>query len=443
MIEILLIFLVNLIYLPGLWYGLITDDEAYHKRVPFNVRRGRIFNQTLHIMVCEYIYMAFGCTPQSFMAAILFAVHPQVVQVPVWIAGRQYGLNALMMLFTITFLPWGGAILFGCINGISPSILFIPLFFLFTKFWYMAPVCIGILLWRTWPNIKQNLTVKVHGDGVYNEALPKDFDLNKWNPLKPILAAKCLWFYFLSVFAPIKSGFYNSWMVTVGAAKNQTAYWYSPNRHFWGGIIVLMGLLITCVYHRSNAIGLGIAVFLLSIGPFLNFITIQQYTSPRFAYLATGGLLVAFCHLLPWHIGICIFPGLFALYLVKLIDVLRVYRKNNMTLMELDSQTFPDNPRLWYFRYEHMLHKGNPVMAFAEATYGLKHNPDDCQLYFGLAVACHMMGKLKDAGLFLDMAEKYMITAERETMKELILEFRRRIAEEIFKIKGGGDVGKD
>jgi hypothetical protein len=230
-------------------------------------------------------------------------------------------------------------------------------------------------------------------------------------------------------------------MVTVGAAKKQTEYWYSKNRHFWGGVIVLLGLLITCAYHSKDAIGLGIGIFLLSIGPFLNFITIQQYTSPRYAYLATAGLLVAFCHLLPPNLGICFFGGLFSFFLYQTYQVFRVYRKNNITLMEIDSQTFPDNPRLWYFRTDHMLHKANPVMAFAEATYGLKHNPEDCQLYFGLAVACHMMGKLKDASMFLDMAEKYMLSAEKETMKGLIIEFRRRIGEELFKI-GGQDVPK-
>jgi hypothetical protein len=424
-----------MIWWPSLRYGLVVDDAAWFKTHPYNVRKGRIFNLTLHVLVCEYIYIAFGCTPAAFMAAILFSVHPQAVQVPVYIGGRQYGLNSLMFLFSWTFAPAGCLILLLCRNGISPMIMFAPAMFLFTKHPWLV-LCAPLLAWRTIKYLRHDIKGKVEGDGVDTEPLPKDFDLDKFTPKKFIIVAKTFWYYTFAALLPVKNGFYNSWLVTLGAAKKHSFYWYSFNRYFWGGLVLICTLLCTWAYNRTNPIGFGIMLFVLSIGPFLNFITVQQFTASRYAYLATAGFLVALVHVLtnimPVNMVCCVVSGLFAFYLYQTVRVLRIYRVNDMTLMEIDSQEFPDNPRLWYFRAGHQLRNHNPVMAFAEGTYGLKHCPDDCQLYFGLACACHMLGKFKDAGAFLDMAEKHMITTERETMKELILDFRRKLVTDMM-----------
>ena len=297
------------------------------------------------------------------MAAILFAVHPQAVQVPVWIGGRQYGLNALMFLFAFAFAPWGCLILVLCQNGISPTILFAPLVFLFTKHWWLAVPCCLVILARTWKFMRHDFTMKVEGDGEFTEALPKDFDLNKFTPRKVIIAAKTFWYYTLAAVLPFKNGFYNSWLVTMGASKQQTAYWYSLNRHFWGGVVLICTLFCTWAYNQMNPIGWGIMLFVLSIGPFLNFITIQQFTAARYAYLATAGLLVALCHLLPYTLPInlvcMVTGGLFAFYVTQTVRVFAVYRKDDLSLMEADSQVFPDNPRLWYFRAGHQLRNQN------------------------------------------------------------------------------------
>ncbi len=105
-----------------------------------------------------------------------------------------------------------------------------------------------------------------------------------------------------------------------------------------------------------------------------------------------------------------------------------------------DSEVFPENPRLWYFRYERMLHKENPIMAWAEAANGLRHLPEDCQLYFGLAVASYDLGDTPGAIHFLKLSEKYMMLTERKNMEALIAVFRERIR--LSEKKGGEDDGR-
>jgi hypothetical protein len=127
--------------------------------------------------------------------------------------------------------------------------------------------------------------------------------------------------------------------------------------------------------------------------------------------------------------GYCILSALWLFYLDRTIRVRKHYAKDNITCITLDSQVYPDNPRLWNYLYEFHLHKNNPVMAWAMAALGLQQNPDDSQLYFGMAVASFSLGDIKAASKFLDMSEKYMILTERKSMKQLIEEFRARIKE--------------
>jgi hypothetical protein len=103
------------------------------------------------------------------------------------------------------------------------------------------------------------------------------------------------------------------------------------------------------------------------------------------------------------------------------------YKKDNITMFILDSQVFPDNPLIWYWRYEHMLHKGNPVMAWAEASYGLKYLPENCQLWFGLSCASFELGDYNATLKFLDTAERFLILSDRKQMLGYIQELRQRV----------------
>ncbi len=424
----LLILLINLIYLPTIWYGLVSDDAQALIERPYNVKRMKSFCVLLHITVAEYIYFAFGANQVSLIAALNFSIHPLTIQVPVWVSGRGYGLNALIFLVVLAFAPFGITAYCFLNKGIS-TLLFTPLLFLFTKYWYIALV-FPVLLWYDYKYIKMNVTSKIKGgDKIFTPVLQEDFQLHKFKWKNLIIVVKTFGYYSLACLLPIKNGFYNSFLTTLGSSKKATDYCYSFNRHFWGGIFAIILMSILWWHNRFNQIGMGIGLFVLSIGPFLNFITVQQLTAPRYAYLPLIGFQVALVGLLTKlpMVNIGILSALFLFYLDRTIRLLPHYKKDNITMIILDSQVFPDNPRLWYFRYEHFLHKNNPVMAWAEATYGLKYLPEDCQLWFGLAVASYELGDMNAAGEFLKTSERFMILAERNNMIGLVNEMRARI----------------
>lgn len=427
MIYPLLILLVNLIYLPAIKYEVINDDATELKLYPYNVRRAKVVSIILHLMTAEFIYLAFGSSQVSFIAALLFSVHPLAIQVPVWKAGSAYGVNALIFLLIKAFAPFSAPLyIVGMLS--TATTLFTPLLFLFTGHWYIAlmfPLLALISYKKIW---KENVEVKKKGNELFSTLT--DFKLSKFAFINLVIVVKTFGYYALACLLPMKNGFYNSFLATLGASHKDTKYWYSFNRHFWGGLFAMILMAVVWWFNKFNFVGMGILLFVLSIGPFLNFITVQQFTAPRYAYLPLIGFQIALVSLifrLPavWQAGIC--GALFIFYLDRTLRVMKHYAKDNITMMELDSQVFPDNPRLWYYRYEHMLHKNNPIMAWAEATYGLKHLPEDCQLWFGLAVASFELGDMNAAGEFLKTSERFMILSDRKNMQSLIAEMRERI----------------
>ena len=437
----LLIILTNFIYLPALKFGLVSDDAAALQAKPFNVGRAKITSVALHLMVAEYIYFAFGCSNAALISALLFSVHPMTVQISCWKSGEHYGLNALVLLLIIAF-PFMFPLY--AFSGLSAgSIICTPFVFLFTQYWYIALV-FPVIAWFGYKKMLPGIVGKVKGNedkGGLTPALPEDFTFHKFKWVNLVLVVKTFGYYSLACLLPIKCGFYNSFLVTLGSSKKETDYWYSLNRHFWGGLFAMVLMATLWWFNKTNFIGMGILIFVTSLAPFLNVITVQQQTAPRYVYLPLIGFMIAFVILLvqlPLIISASVIGALFLFYLDRTIQVMKHYAKDNITMIMLDSQVFPDNPRLWYFRYEHMLHKGNSLMAWAEASYGLKHLPEDSQLWFGLAVASFDLGDMNAATKWLQNAETFMMLTDRQQMKGLIEEMRGRIRvklEEKFKQK--------
>jgi hypothetical protein len=244
MFEYALIFLVNILYIPVIWWkGLVSDDALSMVFNPFNLKEARTCNVILHITVAEYIYIAFGCSPVSLLASILFSIHPQTVQISSYRSGRQYGVNALLFLFALTFAPLGALAYFSYgVNAGCASLVITPFVFLATKFWWLAFLA-PVVFWFSWKQIKRGVDAKIAGPQDFSAPLPQDMGLTEMKPQKLILVVKTFWYYSLAALLPFKNGYYNSFLQTFGMSKKDTDYWYSFNRHFWGGLSV-MGLML-------------------------------------------------------------------------------------------------------------------------------------------------------------------------------------------------------
>lgn len=424
----LFVFLANLIYLPAIWFGVVNDDSAALKLNPYNVKRAKIFSIILHIVVAEYIYIAFGASQASLVAAILFSVHPGNIQIPCWMSGKSYGINALIFLMILTFAPFATPLYF-LSNLSTAAILFTPLIFLFTKYWYIV-LLFPLLVLKSFKGITDNINSKVKSNETFFISMPSAFELYKFEPKKLIIAVKTFGYYALACLLPMKNGFYNSFLTTFGSSKKATAYWYSLNRHFWGGVFAIVLMAAIWWVNKFNFIGMGIMLFVLSILPFLNFVTVQQFTASRYVYLPLVGFQIALANLvflLPLEPRWAIFGALFLFYLDRTLRLMKHYKTNDIDMIILDSQVFPENGRLWYYRTEHMMKKGNPIMAWSEASYGLKYLPEDCQLWFGLACASYELGDFNAASEFNKTAERFMILTERINFKPLIDELKERV----------------
>lgn len=436
MIFRVLIFAVNLIYIPCIWHGLVGDDAINFKLSAFPHRLWKLENILMHMLSAQLIFLAFGSSHIAFTLAMFFSVHPLCVQVPAWVAGRGYGVNALILLLVIAFAPFS-AFLYLFYNASNANLLFSPFLFLFTKHWYVVLI-FPIVAYLTYKPLKSNINTKIKGDGVMITPLPKDFFLHKFKFINLIIVVKTFGYYALMGLLPMKNGFYNSFLVDLGISVKGTRKSYSLNRHFWGGLFAIIYMSILWWFNKTNYIGMGIFIFVSSLIPFLNFITVQQHVAPRYAYVAMIGFHLALSSLIwqsPYpdlYKGL-VLGALFIFYFDRTIKVLQHYSKDTTNLITLDGQVFPDSPRIWYYKYEQMLHKNNPLMAWAEAAYGLRYLPEDCQLWFGLACASFELGDLNAAKMYVDNSEKFMMLADRECMRSVINELKYRINTELEK----------
>ena len=269
-----LIVLLNLLlYWRTLKFKLINDDYAtFHicskapalntfKRIrpygnrtwPVDLKKERIFSIAIHTTVACYIYYAFGMTFYSFIAAILFSMHPAAVQVPAWLSGRHHGWDALMFLIAYAFSPWCAPLLFLSQRG-YPTNFIATLVFAFTRHWYVSLLFPLLAMWHFKP-LRDIIRRKIgrrerqHRLGYDHDEskLTEDFYIHKFHPGRLIIAVKTFGYYALSCLLPLKNGFFNSFLVTMGMSKEHNKYWFSLNRHFWGGLfaIVVMSTLWT------------------------------------------------------------------------------------------------------------------------------------------------------------------------------------------------------
>src|SRR3989338_3893568 len=236
--EYFLILLVNLVYIPCVWYGVVNDDATELKMHPYNVKREKSFNILLHLVVSWLIYAVFG----NFTAGIF--------------------------LSSLTFPPFTALLLLLSDMGISTT-LFTTLVFLWTKHWYAALLFVPLAC-ISYKKVKANIDGKKNGVGIFSAPLPEDFTPQYFRWKNLIIVVKSFGYYSLACLLPIKNGFYNSFLVTIGASEKDNKYWYSLNRHFWGGIFVFILMAAIWWFNKFNFIGMGILVFGLSLIPFLD-----------------------------------------------------------------------------------------------------------------------------------------------------------------------------
>lgn len=320
--EHLIIILLNfIVYSRTLRYGLVVDDINRHKPLgiwqkwfveralkkgkiiaellaywnslhgsvcwKLNQKVERLINIFIHTLCCIMVYEAFGRTQVSFWASILFAVHPANNQVAIWLNGKRYGINTLLVLLMWWLKPWG-ILLYVFTPYWQVNAILSPLLYLTAGYWWTVFALIPLGLFCAF---YKNL---VRGKFMFRiREIPKS-DLKVIHPRKLILFFKTLCYYFVHCLLPIKMSFFHTWLEEYELSPERTRRVYRLDAWFWAGVVLFPSLVFLIYAFWSTPLSWGLLWWLLFTIQWCHFpITVCQSFADRYCYLPLAGLMYA------------------------------------------------------------------------------------------------------------------------------------------------------
>lgn len=378
----------------------------------------------LHTLVSITIYLAFGSNAISFMAALLFSVHPVNNQVSIWLNGKRYAIVAILILLAWTLRPYG------------------IIFYLISAIWHYGGVPAALLYlfsphrWILWllliPLIISYKTV-LDKMGTRWERIPWG-EIKVIKPRKIVILVKMFGYVFLHCLFPRRMSFYHMFMERFGFSKKDNEYWYSLNKDFWVGLPIIIGIPTLIVFNWDNPLGFGLFWWAIFVLPWMHFpLGLTQAVAERIYYLPNAGLCYAIAYVLqgyPYVIAM-----LFVYYLTKLWFYMPAY-KNLDEFYRYALFEFPNHFRARSHTIQRELQDRRAFWALKDAGVGLNYNPDDCTLNMLMAQSLMTVGAWEKSLEYLEKAKKNLIVGHEKHFLRVIKEF-----EDVIKLKlKGADV---
>ncbi len=406
--EVCVILLLNILfYLKTLGYKYASDDlpsyqrgknpnkwkhwylvlEGHEKSTPVTDHAITIL---LHSLVCIGIYLGFGKTDISFLAAILFSVNPSNNQGSIWISGRGYVLSALGMVWSLT-IPYL-APLFLLICTYSNAGFLSPIALIGSNYPWLV-LLLPPLWWFHSKRFHTNVKAKMDREM---------FTEDKAIKLQKIpLVIKTFGFYATLAVIPFQNSFYHSFLQSSSGSGVKKAY-TMKDRFFFIGLAILGTMAWYIFTHKWDMICFGMLWWCICIAPFLNFIRMNQEIAERYIYLPNVGLTIIAATLLITHpILIGVFITMYATRTWFLMDMYT----DDYYLLEWACLLSPQSWFAWHVRGMKRWDNNSFQESVVIWTMARLLSPKEFKVNFNLATALMMSGHKEEAIKFLQIAE--------------------------------------
>lgn len=356
----------------------------------------------IHSLNCILVYYAFGQSPVSLIASLLFAVNPVNNQCSIWISGKGYSMNTtcalLMWMFpAYSVIPY----LFGTYFCGASLVLF-PLIFLFTPYWWLsALVLLG--LYRE----KDRIFNKKDPRSKFNTESNKE--LKALKPRKLILFFKTYAYHFVNALSARKLGLYHKYMFLMGVNPKENKKSYKIDGYFFLGILII---LIT-LYTRN----IYMMWFSISILQWCNLISFNQTIASRYVYMANVGLMYLLATLIAPYPFLVV--GFLVYYTTKLIFFMKAY-DNEYWSIEYACWEQPNFFYSWQNRAAHCFLNRNYHGALGNTIKAMELRPDDWKLTYNLVQIYMILGHLPLAKQTYEKALKLNIDGREEQIGNLM-----------------------
>lgn len=389
------------------WHRIFLQLRGSYKRVP---QEDHFITLMIHAIVCVFIYLAFGKTDVSFLAAILFSFNPINNQGSVWISGRGYVLSTLFILMTLAIPAMG--------------IIFL-LWATYFNVGYIAPiVLLGSNAWWlmfAMPFIWAHRLKKFKGD-IHNKVTTEMFKEDKdIKPEKLILGVKTFGFYLTHSIIPVKTTFYHSFLQSAAGCGKDKAYSWK-DRFFWLGLIYLCAIFYYWFTQPWSMISFGLFWWCVGIAPFCNLMRMSQEIAERYVYFPNAGLMVVLASLINGHPALC--AGFVMMYATKMWFYMDSYQ-DDYYIIENSCMHSPQSWFAWHVRAMKRWETKSYQEAIILWVMARMISPKEFKLLFNLATGL-MVARQKDEALkFLAEAEKNIPGGQEKECMKLIEDFKK------------------
>ncbi len=436
--PILIIIALNLIlYVRTMKFLLVADDLAWYlryskygwmklnevhsleqfKRFIFerlyggftfgkNVSLDHLFSVALHTTIAIMMYYVFGAVSDynvSFWAAILYSCNPINNQTSIWLNGRRYAINIILVLGMMLLAPlthgwaYAGA-LYWITTNFHMTAFFAPILLLGKYPWILLGV--PVLLAARWKNIVWKINHR------YERI--KDDDRLKLTPERLFIIIKYYGHYFFKMLFPGICAMTYSKLFFWGQTKEGNKNAYSFNFDLLLGIIsiIISGALI---YFLPVGYKYMAAYMFLSLIQWCAIIPVVQDLADRYAGMATVFMMFFvsyFINLYGGQYAVAILSGIIGYYIPLLLTVMRMFQSEG-SRWEYQRYFFPSLPAPLKFECEWLIHdQTDPMKAWVLIQNYLKFGGRDFSILHQAAKCHQMVGRFDEALKFAEEASK-------------------------------------
>jgi len=382
----------------------------------FNPFFYRLFNYLFHFATIVGVFVLVSLLSQArlaFIVAALFAVHPLNSEAVVWISAIQYTQLACFSIWgLIHYRIWQ-------INrrwiNIFAVLIFFVLALLSSEKSLVFPLIILIfeLAYGTKRAFRNTL-----GVFILFSAVAAFYYQNLLKTIVSLLSNYEKQSFFINLLTQIPIALTSYWQLLIW--PNQLTLYHSEFYFtildYIFRVIISLGMIGFMVYgyKKNRIIFFGLALFIISLIPYLTPLGISWIVAERYVYLGSVGMFCVVGYGL-WSLiknkkteglGYLIF-----IIIILLLMLRTIFRnmdwKNEDTLWFATGKTSPSDPKTHNNLGDVYGRKGNLEKSAEEFKIAIKLNPKYADAYHNLGNTYKQMGKLNDAMINYQLAIKY------------------------------------
>jgi hypothetical protein len=406
--NILLIITVwVLLFHKALFYGLVIDDinrennkqskgltlflESLRcSNVGYSTKKYLFFDHlvslVIHLIATLLINNYFGV-----LTALLFLVHPNCLQVAVWLNGKRYGIGTIIALIGLNF---------PIISGIS----------LFSGAWQASTLGAGVISalynfnWSFLIILVALFHVK-HFIAKY-KSREKMVSQYKTGNERFILSAKLYGRYFFNTILPTQPAMFYPEIGQFDLHKTEKENAVNINNDFYLGVLAIVSTLILVYYYPL------FIWFPLSIIGYLHLQ--KRHPVQNFAdrYIYCGQIVLLY---IISQTPLALF---FAGYYFLMTSLGMVQYKNMETFLEYNVKLYPNCSRIAYFYALKQWENGNLPKAYVFCKDSLVYNPNNFDLLFLFARINNDYGQIDKAVYYLTKAKNCAYYGQEEKLQK-------------------------